>query len=145
MEIYIERLKTFSADITSAANSLLVQLNPASEPLNDEHVKEIIKASSNYFLVARESVSHKIVGMLTVVVYRIPVWKKGWIEDLVVDKEYRGKGIATKLINYAIEYARTNGISSLNLTSRPERENANKLYGKLGFKKRDTNVYRIEL
>lgn len=145
MEIYIERLKTFSADIVSAVNSLLAQLNPASEPLNDEHVKEIIETSSNYFLAARESVSHKIVGMLTLVVYRIPVWKKAWIEDLVVDKEYRGKGIATKLINHAIENAKTNRVLSLNLTSRPEKGNANKLYIKLGFKKRDTNVYRIEL
>ena len=112
MEIYIERLKTFSADIVSAVNSLLAQLNPASEPLIDEHVKEIIETSSNYFLVARESVSHKIVGMLTLVVYRIPVWKKAWIEDLVVDKEYRGKGIATKLINHAIENAKTNRVLS---------------------------------
>lgn len=145
MEIYIEQIKTFSQDVTKDVNSLLAQLDPTSKPLSDRDIKEIIDGPSNHFFAARESVNRKIVGMLMLVVYRIPVWKKGWIEDVVVDKEYRGRGIATKLINYAIESAKANGISSLNLTSRPERENANKLYVKLGFKKRDTNVYRIEL
>lgn len=145
MEITIEQLKVFSSDVTEVLNDLLVQLNPASKPLNDEDVKEIIEGSSNRFFVAREPVSNKIVGMLTLIIYRIPVWKKGWIEDLVVDKEYRNKGIATKLINYAIKNAKTKGVSSLNFTSRPERETANILYKKLGFKKRDTNVYRIIL
>lgn len=145
MEIFIEQVKTFSPDATQDVNSLLAQLDPASKPLSDGDLREIIAGPSNRFFVAREPINRKIVGMLMLVVYRIPVWKKGWIEDVVVDKEYRNKGIATKLINYAIRNAKANGISSLNLTSRPERENANKLYGKLGFKKRDTNVYRIEL
>lgn len=145
MEISIEQIKNFTKDLTSDVNVLLMQLDPNSKSLRDEDVKEILDSSSNYFFAARESVNHKIVGMLILVVYRIPVWKKGWIEDVVVDKEYRGKGIATRLISYAIESAKVNGISSLNLTSRPERENANKLYRKLGFEKRDTNVYRIEL
>ncbi len=145
MGITIEQLKVFSSDVTEALNDLLVQLNPTSKPLNDKDVKEIIEGSSNRFFVAREPVSNKIVGMLTLIIYRIPVWKKGWIEDLVVDKEYRNKGIATKLINYAVENAKADGVLSLNFTSRPERETANRLYLKLGFKKRDTNVYTIEL
>lgn len=145
MKITIEQVKIFSSDIAEALNDLLVQLNPTSKPLNDEDVKEIIEGSSNCFFVAREPVSNKIVGMLTLIIYRIPVWKKGWIEDLVVDKEFRGKGIATKLINYAIKNAKTKGVSSLNFTSRPERETANRLYEKLGFKKRDTNVFQIIL
>ena len=145
MEIAIEQIKTFSPDVTGDVNSLLAQLDPTSKPLSDGDLREIISGSSNHFFVARERINRKIVGMLILVVYRILVWKKGWIEDVVVDKEYRNKGIATKLINYAIRNAKANGISSLNLTSRPERENANKLYGKLGFKKRNTNVYRIEL
>ena len=145
MEISIEQIKTFSPNITQDVNNLLGQLDPTSKPLRDRDVREIIDEQSNYFFVARESINRRIVGMLILIVYRILVCKKGWIEDVAVDKEYRNKGIATKLINCAIEIAKANGISSLNLTSRPERENANKLYIKLGFKKRNTNVYRIEL
>jgi len=145
MGITIEQLKAFSLDVTEALNDLLAQLNPGSKPLNDEDVKEIINGSSNHFFVAREPINNKIVGMLTLIVYRIPVWKKGWIEDLVVDKDYRSIGIATKLIQHAVKNAKALGVSSLNFTSRPQREDANRLYLKLGFKKRDTNVYRIEL
>lgn len=145
MEITIELLKVFSSDITQTVNDLLTQLNSSSKVLNDENVREIIESPSNRFFVARKSVDNKIVGMLTLVVYRIPVWKKGWIEDLVVDKNYRNKGIATKLINHAVGKAKADGVLSLNFTSRPQREGANKLYEKLGFKRRGTNVYRIEL
>lgn len=145
MEITIEQLKTFSQDLTPKINNLLAQLGSDSKALNDGDIKDIIESQSNRFFVVRESVNKEIVGMLTLIIYRIPAWKKGWIEDVVVDKKYRGKGIATKLINYAIENAKACGVLSLNLTSRPERENANKLYIKLGFKRRDTNVYRIEL
>ncbi len=144
MEITIKQLKVFSPDLTQTLNDLLAQLNPTSKTLNDEDVKEIIQGPTNRFFVARESVKNKIVGMITLVIYRIPVWKKGWIEDLVVDKKYRNQGIATKLINYAIEKAKVNDVLSLNFTSRPERETANRLYEKLGFKKRGTNVYKIE-
>lgn len=145
MEFYIEILKNFSTDITQALNNLLLQLNPGSKNLNDEDVKEIIDAQSNRFFVAREPINNKIVGMLTLIIYRIPVWKKGWIEDLVVDKAYRNKGIATKLIRHAVENAKADGVLSLNFTSSPQRENANRLYRRLGFEKRDTNVYRIKL
>lgn len=145
MEFYIEQLKTFSPDITQIINDLLAQLNPISKKLKDGDAKEIIEGSSNRLFIARRSDNKEIVGMLTLIAYRIPVWKKGWIEDVVVDRKYRGKGIATKLINGAVENAKAEGISSLNLTSRPQREDANRLYIKVGFKKRDTNVYTIEL
>ncbi len=144
MEFYIERLKIFSLELIAALNKLLKQLNKTAILLNDKDVKDMISSSANCLFVARRSDNNEIIGMATLIVYRIPVWKKGWVEDVVVDKKYRNKGIASKLINFAIEIAKANGISSLNLTSRSERESANRLYVKLGFKKRDTNVYRIE-
>jgi ribosomal protein S18 acetylase RimI-like enzyme len=145
MEINIEQLKTFSPDILVSVNNLLRQLNPDLETLTDEAMRDIIGNQSNYLLVARESDNNKIVGMLTVAVCSLPEGEKAWIEDLVVDSQYRGKGIATKLIDCAIEKAKTNGVKSVNLTSRPEKEAANKLYVKLSFEKRDTNVYRKDL
>jgi len=145
MKITIEQLKTVSPDTVLQINNLLAQLDSDSSKLNEETIKEIIESPSNYFFVAREPEDHKIVGMLTLVIYSVPARKKSWIEDVVVDEKYRGKGIATKLVNCAIEKARNNAAISLDLTSRPERENASKLYLKLGFSKRKTNVYRIKL
>jgi len=144
MEIAIEQIKTFSEETTQTLNNLLTQLNPNSRMLNNEIVKEIIKGPSR-LLVARESVSNKIVGMLTLITSNTPTAKKGFLEDVVVDKNCQGKGVGKKLINLAINQAREEGVTRLELTSNPKRVEANKFYEHLGFKKRDTNVYRLEI
>lgn len=145
MEFHIERVKDYSEELTRAINKLLVQLNEAAVPLNGQDVKDMISSSANKLFVARKSDSKEIIGMLTLIVFRIPVAKRGLLEDLVVDKEYRGKGIATKLISTAINEARKNGASYLYFSSNPKRVAANRLYQHLGFKKRETNLYRVEL
>jgi ribosomal protein S18 acetylase RimI-like enzyme len=142
MDIKIEVLKTYFSGLTEMLNNLLKQLDSSSKLLSDDDVREIIGSQSNRFFVAKDG--DKIIGMLILVIYRKMAFKISWLEDIVVDEKYRGKGIATKLINYAIENAKAEGVSSVNLTSRPERESANRLYGKLGFEKRNTNVYRIK-
>lgn len=145
MEFYIERIKDYSEELTKAINSLLVQLNETAAPLNDQGVKDMITSSVNKLFVARKSDNKEIIGMLTLITYRIPVAKRGLLEDLVVDREYRGKGIATKLISTAISEARKDGALYLYFSSNPKRVAANKLYQHLGFEKRDTNVYWIKL
>jgi GNAT superfamily N-acetyltransferase len=146
MEINIEQLKSFSREDLASINKLLKQLDSDAAPLTKKNVEEMINSSSNHLFIARRLENKEVVGMLTLIVYRIPVWKKGWLEDLVVDKENRNKGIATRLINHAIEKAKGEGVLSLNLTShRIKKVEANKFYKRLGFKQRDTNIYRIKL
>ena len=145
MEVYIEQLKTFSSEFTVAINKLLKQLDDTASLLTEVDVKGMIDSSANYLFVARRLDNKEIIGMLTMIVFRIPFAKKGLLEDLVVDKEYRGKGIGTKLITAAIKKARKVGVVYLDFTSRPTRVAANNLYQSLGFKKRDTNIYRIIL
>lgn len=145
MEITIEQLKTFSPDITDAVNNLLKQLNASARTLSDEDEKEIIEDVANRILVARESVGNKIVGMLTLIIINAQFVKKGLLEDIVVDENYRGKGIGSKLINEAINKARNEKVSYIDFTSSPDKVAANDFYQRLGFKKRDTNVYRIKL
>lgn len=144
MEIYIEKVKEYSSGLTEGINKLLFQLNEAAIALTDQDIKSMLVSSANRLFVARSD-DKKIVGMLTLIVFRIPFARRGWLEDLVVDSEYRGKGIGTKLISAAISEARQESVICLDLTSNPKRVMANKLYQHLGFKKRDTNVYRIEL
>lgn len=145
MEFYIEKLQKFSLELTAAINKLLKQLNSTATPLTKADIEYMISSTANRLFVARRSDNKEVVGMLTLIVYRIPVWKKGWIEDLVVDEKYRNFGVATKLLKHAIESAKADGVLSLNFTSNPEREVANKFYHSLGFEKRNTNVYRIKL
>ena len=143
MEFYIEKLETFSSELIAVLNKLLMQLNNEASPLIKADIEQMISSPTNSLFVARRSDNKEIVGMITLIIYRIPVWKKAWIEDIVVDEEYRKHGIGTKLIQHAIEIAKASGVLSLNFTSRPGKEAANRLYERLGFEKRETNVYWI--
>ena len=83
-----------------------------------------------------------ILGTLTLVVFRIPTGVRAWIEDVVVDGSARGHGVGDELNRVALELARSKGAKTVDLTSRPSREAANRLYQRIGFQPRDTNVYR---
>lgn len=88
---------------------------------------------------------HKIVGMATIFIEKTLLHTKGIIEDVVVNEDQRGKGLGEQLTEKLIEIARQQSCEFIDLTSRPERAAANRLYEKLGFQKRDTNVFRLEL
>jgi ribosomal protein S18 acetylase RimI-like enzyme len=87
----------------------------------------------------------QILGMLTLAVFRIPTGVRAWIEDVVVDDGARGRGVGAALSRHALELARAEGARTVELTSRPSREAANRLYQRLGFAPRETNVYRFTL
>jgi ribosomal protein S18 acetylase RimI-like enzyme len=87
----------------------------------------------------------EIVGLLTLVVFRIPTAVRAWIEDVVVDESARGSGVGEALSRAALAEAVRRGAKTVELTSRPSREAANRLYQRIGFVRRDTNVYRYEV
>jgi GNAT superfamily N-acetyltransferase len=95
-------------------------------------------------MVARDDAG-KIIGALTLTVYRVPTGVRSIIEDVIVDKSARGGGVGEALMKRAIEVARERGASNISLTCNPMREAANKLYQRMGFKKRETNAYQIKL
>jgi len=83
-----------------------------------------------------------VVGSLTLVLFRVPTGVRAWIEDVVVDESSRGTGVGEALVREALSRAAAAGARSVDLTSRPGREAANRLYRRLGFEMRETNVYR---
>lgn len=87
----------------------------------------------------------EIAGMLTVGIYHSPTGGKAWIEDVVVDEKYRGQGLSKQLVTHAVRFVKEQGIPLIMLTSNPTRIAANKLYQKLGFEQKQTNVYRMNL
>ncbi len=108
-----------------------------------EVIREIVEAPANTVLIARDGRDNgRIVGMLTLVVFRIPTGVRAWIEDVVVDEAARGRGVGEALSQEAIQRAVGVGARTVELTSRPSREGANRLYQRLGFVRRDSNVYR---
>lgn len=132
-------------------NSLLKQLSPEARELTWDQL-ELILARHIFFVFARLGKdfdyyirSGKIIGMACLVPILIPTGWSGRVEDVIVDEKYRGHGIAKKLIEDLVKSAKSMGLKHLDLTSRPDREAANRLYQRLGFEKRGTNVYRLEL
>lgn len=129
-------------ELVEAFARLVPQLSTSSPPPGKEELAELVGAPGTSVLVAREG--DRIVGTLTLVVFRIPTGLRAWIEDVVVDEAARGRGVGEALTLKAIEVAREAGARTVDLTSRPSREAANRLYQRLGFTPRETNVYRYE-
>lgn len=140
----IKIVRRFSTRIFKAVNRLLPQLDKDADLMIEDKFRSILMSGSTHFFIA-ETDRKEIAGMLTAVVYIIPTGTKFRIEDVVVDESYRGKGIGKDLMKGAIDYARSSGARSVDLTSRPERVAANRLYQELGFLLRETNVYRYLL
>ena len=130
-------------EIVAAFRRLIPQLSRSAIAPTPELLREIVEAGSSTVLIARDlRDSGRIVGTLTLVVFRIPTGVRAWIEDVVVDEAVRGRGVGEALSAEAIRRALGAGARTVELTSRPSREAANRLYRRLGFTLRDTNVYR---
>jgi len=140
----IREIRRFNRKVFETVNKLLPQLGPVREALTEKRFREIILSAGSHLFVA-ETDRKEIAGMLTIGTYDIPSGKKFWVEDVVVDEAHRGKGIGKELILFAINYSRSAGGKSVELTSRPSRIEANELYRNAGFILRETNVYRYEL
>jgi ribosomal protein S18 acetylase RimI-like enzyme len=142
--VVIEELKELSDQDLVEINILLSQLTTGKSITKDD-LETLIKSECSTLLVAKMQPDKAPVGMLTLVTFRIPTGLKAQIEDVVVRENLRGKGIGKALVLKALELAKAKGAKSVDLTSRPERVEANSLYVSVGFKKRVTNVYRYEL
>jgi ribosomal protein S18 acetylase RimI-like enzyme len=109
--------------------------------LDPEHLARVIENPNTYVFIARAG-KGDIVGTTSLAIFAIPTGTRAWIEDVVVDENNRGQGIATALVDAAIAAAQNRGARTVDLTSRPARREANRLYEKRGFVRRDTNVWR---
>jgi len=129
-------------ELLAACHRLIPQLSSSAKPISSSELAEIVNSDSTSMFVAR--VDNQIVGLLTLAVFRIPTAVRAWIEDVVVDSAARGHGVGEALNMAAIAEAKRQGAKTVDLTSRPSREAANRLYQRIGFVARDTNVYRFE-
>lgn len=138
VETYIATEVT--AELREAMDRLVPQLSKSNPPPSDEALRGMIGSDSSNLFMARDETG--ILGTLTLILFRIPTGIRAWIEDVIVDEAARGKGVGRILNEAAIEHAFAHGAITVDLTSRPSREAANRLYQRIGFIQRDTNVYR---
>lgn len=141
MKIY--KLITVTDEVVRAFEKLIPQLAPDCTLPSKEDLQAIVDSNHTILFMAEEH--NELLGTLTLVLNKIPTGNKVWIEDVVVDSSARGKGVGEALIQFAVAYVKDQNITSINLTSSPDRVAANKLYQKLGFIKRQTNVYRLTI
>ncbi|MFC7276366.1 GNAT family N-acetyltransferase [Paractinoplanes rhizophilus] len=142
MSVAIEVVEEVSDELVAAFGRLLPQLSRSAAPLDADRLRAIAGQPGNRLLVAR--LDGAVVGTLTLVVFPIPTGLRAWIEDVVVDESARGHGVGAALTREAVRLARTDGAKTVDLTSRPSRAAANRLYERLGFQLRESKVYRLE-
>lgn len=140
--------KYTSQHFLGAINRLLKQLSSGVRPLHMGELVNVLKQSQILVLYRQGKMKGDpclIIGMGCLVEINTPSGRSGRIEDIVIDEQYRGRGLGERLVKALIRRAKNRGCRYVELTSRPQRKAANLLYQKLGFQRRETNSYRLPL
>ncbi len=139
--VTVEEATSVTDELMASLERLVPQLSRTSPVPGRAEVAEIVASPATVLLLARTD-EGAVVGSLTLVLFRIPTGVRAWVEDVVVDQSWRGRGIGEALGRDALRRAAEAGARTVDLTSRPSREAANRMYRRLGFEARETNVYR---
>ena len=141
--VRVEVLDEVTDEVVEAFARLLPQLSSSALPLDRAALERVVGAGTTTLLIARSG--EKISGTLSLVVFPIPTGVRAWVEDVIVDEAARGQGIGQALTEEAIRLAAAAGARTVDLTSRPSREAAGRLYERVGFEPRTTRLYRYTL
>jgi ribosomal protein S18 acetylase RimI-like enzyme len=141
--IEISEIQQADEAVLTSVNRLLPQLSKSAKLIDIKQLNRLTESECTRLYFAKEGT--EVLGMLSLVVFPIPTGIKAWIEDVVVDERARGKGVGKALMKKALAEAVNLGTKSIDLTSRPSRETANKLYQSIGYQERETNVYRYKI
>jgi len=140
--VRVEEVLVADPELVGAMGRLVPQLSTTSAVPEAYDLEDIVRAPATALFVARDAES-RIVGSLTLATFRVPTGVRAWLDDVGVDEAARGSGAGEALVRAAIERAREAGARTVELTSRPSREAANRLYQRMGFAERETNLYRF--
>jgi ribosomal protein S18 acetylase RimI-like enzyme len=132
-------------ELIEAFATLVPQLSSSAPPPDAAALQEMIDSPATHVFIARDGKGGPIIGTLTLAIFRIPTGIRAWIEDVIVDRTASRRGCGEALNRHALDIARQAGARTVELTSRPSREAANRLYQRIGFTTRETNVYRYAL
>lgn len=141
--IKISEIQQADEAVLTSVNRLLPQLSKSAKLIDIKQLNRLTESECTRLYFAKEGT--EVLGMLSLVIFPIPTGFKAWIEDVVVDERARGKGVGKALMKKALAEAENLGTKSIDLTSRPSRETANKLYQSIGYQERETNVYRYKI
>ena len=140
----IKEITTYNRETKTIIDDLLKVLVNKNLSISIPVLQELIALDNTHLFFVSDD-SDNCMGMLTLGIYISPTGKKAWIEDVVVSEVYQGHGVGKKLMTFAIQFAKQKQVGQLSLTSNPSRFAANKLYAKLGFERKETNVYEMNI
>jgi ribosomal protein S18 acetylase RimI-like enzyme len=140
VKVGVEILDQVTDEVVEAFGRLLPQLSSSAKPLDAAAVAAVVSSPAVTVLLARSE--GQIAGSLSLVLFRIPTGVRAWIEDVVVDEAARGQGVGAALTREALRLAREAGARTVDLSTRPSRIAAGRLYEREGFSQRDTRMYR---
>ena len=132
------------SELNDALVALVPQLSTSNPPPSLAEVEAMLASDAITQFVARDD-SGSIIGVSTLAIFPIPTAMRAWIEDVIVDESARGQGVGEALTRAMIDASRDRECATVDLTSRPTREAANRLYQRMGFELRETNTYRYTL
>jgi len=142
----INEMNDVTPDVMQSFQRLVPHLTDHASPPSTRALERMALLESTIIILARDpEIEGRIIGSATLATFETPTGSHGWIEDVVVDWEARRQGVGRALTEACLEKARSMGLKTVNLTSRPSREAANRLYQKIGFQQRETNVYEYRL
>jgi GNAT superfamily N-acetyltransferase len=141
----IEAVREATTEVEEALARLLPQLNPTLPVPTMERLQALMADPAVTVLIARDG--DEIIGTATVIVYTTPFWIKARLDEVVVDQSVRGKGVGEAIVQACLDVARERGAQVAELQSGrgPARDVANRLYRRMGFQLRDSNLYRFTL
>lgn len=143
-EMKIIEITNYTPAVKETVNHLLQQLVTDEIDISESFLDELVRSENSHLFCAVDE-SGNYSGMVTVGIYLSPTGAKAWVEDVVVDQSQRGKGIGELLTKHAVAFAKEKKVHVLMLTSNPSRVAANALYQKMGFVRKETNMYRMFL
>ena len=140
MSVKVEVITEVTGELVAAFARLVPQLSRSAPPPDQDTLAAMVRHDAITLLVAR--LDGEVVGTLTLVMFPIPTGLRAWIEDVVVDENARRTGTGQALSEAAVRIAQEAGARTVDLTSRPSRQAAGRLYERIGFVQRDSRVYR---
>lgn len=143
MDVQVGLVVDVDSSMVEGVARLIPQVSSRTETVSAERVRSIARGPDSCLVVAR--IGDRVVGSATLLTLRTLAGAFGYLEEVVVDESVRGRGVGAKLVSEVLAVAKSRDLEFIELTSRPARKAANRLYGSLGFSRRDTNVYRYTL
>lgn len=143
MDVQVSYVEDVDQATAEGVARLVPQVSSRADNVSAERVRSVARGPGSCLVIAR--IGDQVVGSATLLILRTLVGAFGYVEEVVVDEPVRGHGIGAKLVSEVLAVAEDRGLDFVQLTSRPARKAANRLYGSLGFSRRETNVYRYNL